>query len=131
MADTKKRWTNSDVEFLCEHALDMDPKDIAERLGRSSKSVVLYMFRHGIARRQQVKRNLMRELIDTKIDARYFHPTREFYISTGINQVKFQEIWQGYRQATNDEMAAVARHLKCTREELLKFFSSLQLNLFD
>ena len=122
MADTKKRWTNSDVEFLCEHALDMDPKDIAERLGRSSKSVVLYMFRHGIARR---------ELIGTKIDARYFHPTREFYISTGINQVKFQEIWQGYRQATNDEMAAVARHLKCTREELLKFFSSLQLNLFD
>ena len=80
MADTKKRWTNSDVEFLCEHALDMDPKDIAERLGRSSKSVVLYMFRHGIARRQQVKRNLMRELIGTKIDARYFHPTREFYI---------------------------------------------------
>lgn len=131
MADTKKRWTNSDVEFLCEHALDMDPKDIAERLGRSSKSVVLYMFRHGIARRQQVKRNLMRELIGTKIDVRYFHPTREFYISTGINQVKFQEIWQGYRQATNGEMAAVARHLKCTREELLKFFSSLQLNLFD
>lgn len=131
MAYIKKRWTNSDVEFLCEHALDMDPKDIAERLGRSSKSVVLYMFRHGIARRQQVKRNLMRELIGTKINVRYFHPTREFYTSTGINQIQFQEIWHGYRQATNEEMAAVAKHLDCSRDELLKFVSSLQLSFFD
>lgn len=131
MADTKKRWTLKEIEFLNRHALDMDPKDIADKLGRSRTSVVLYMLRHGIARRQQVKRNLMRELIGTKINVRYFHPTREFYTSTGINQIQFQEIWHGYRQATNEEMAAVAKHLDCSRDELLKFFSSLQLSLFD
>lgn len=131
MADTKKRWTLKEIEFLNRHALDMDPKDIADKLGRSRTSVVLYMLRHGIARRQQVKRNLMRELIGTKINVRYFHPTREFYTSTGINQIQFQEIWHGYRQATNEEMAAVAKHLDCSRDELLKFFSSLQLGLFD
>lgn len=131
MADTKKRWTCKEVEFVTRHALDMAPKDIADALGRSKTSVVLYMLRHDIARRQQVKRNLMRELIGTKINVAYFHPTREFYNSTGINQVRFQEIWQGYRQATNDEMSAVAKHLNCSRDELLKFFSSLQLELFD
>ena len=131
MAETKKRWTFKEIEFLNKHALDMDPKDIADKLGRSRTSVVLYMLRHGIARRQQVKRNLMRELIGTKINVQYFHPTREFYTSTGINQIQFQEIWHGYRQATNEEMAAVAKHLDCSRDELLKFFSSLQLGLFD
>lgn len=131
MADTKRRWTQREVDFLTLHAKDMDPQDIADRLCRSKASVVLYMLRHGIARRQQVKRNLMRELIGTKIDVRYFHPTREFYLATGINQVRFQEVWQGYRQATNDEMAAVARHLRCSPEELLQFFSALQLDLFE
>lgn len=131
MTNIKKRWTYKEVEYLKENAKNMDPEEIAGNLGRSKKSVILYMFRHGIARRQQVSRNLMRELIATKINVEYFHPTRDFYLSTGINQVQFQNIWQGYRQATNDEMAAVAKHLNCSRDELLKFFSSLQLDLFD
>lgn len=89
------------------------------------------MLRHDIARHQQVKRNLLRELIAVKIDTAYFHPTKEFYRAIGINQVRFQQIWQGYRQATNKEMETVAKHLKLTSDELMKFMFNRQLNLFD
>ena len=73
----------------------------------------------------------MREMVSIKIDAAYFHPTREFYQAVKISQVKFQQIWQGYRQATNEEMAAVARHLRLTRDELIKFMQSRQLDLLE
>ena len=34
-------------------------------------------------------------------------------------------------EATNEEMAAVARHLRLTRDELIKFMQSRQLDLFE
>lgn len=129
--DTKKRWTAKEVEYIKANATAISIKDMATKLGRSELSVQLYMLRHGIARHQQVKRNLLRELIGVKIDTAYFHPTKDFYRATKINQVRFQQIWQGYRQATSEEMERVAHHLNFSREELLKFLFNRQLNLFD
>ena len=116
--DTKRRWTAKEVEYIRANATTTSIKDMAAKLARSELSVQLYMLRHGIARRQQVKRNLLRELIGVKINTAYFHPTREFYNSVG------------YRQATDKEMEAVARHLKFTRDELMKFMFNRQLDLF-
>lgn len=129
--DTKKRWTAKEVEYIKANATAISIKDMATKLGRSELSVQLYMLRHGIARHQQVKRNLLRELIGVKIDTAYFNPTKDFYRAVNINQVRFQQIWQGYRQATSDEMERVAHHLNFSREELLKFLFNRQLNLFD
>lgn len=129
--DTKRRWTAEEVAYIKANATTVSIRDMAARLGRSELSVQLYMLRHDIARYQQVKRNLLRELIAVKIDTAYFHPTKEFYRAIGINQVRFQQIWQGYRQATNKEMEAVAKHLKLTSDELMKFMFNRQLNLFD
>lgn len=129
--DTKKRWTAKEVEYIKANATAISIKDMATKLGRSELSVQLYMLRHGIARHQQVKRNLLRELIGVKIDTAYLHPTKDFYRAVNINQVRFQQIWQGYRQATSDEMERVAHHLNFSREELLKFLFNRQLNLFD
>lgn len=129
--DTKRRWTAEEVAYIKANATTVSIRDMAARLGRSELSVQLYMLRYDIARHQQVKRNLLRELIAVKIDTAYFHPTKEFYRAIGINQVRFQQIWQGYRQATNKEMEAVAKHLKLTSDELMKFMFNRQLNLFD
>ncbi len=129
--DTKRRWTAREVEFVRDNATKMLLKDFAARLGRSELSVQLYMLRHGIARHRQVKRNLLRELIAVKLDPAYFHPTREFYRAVGINQLRFQQIWQGYRQATTGEMESVARHMNFTKDELMKFMFNRQLDLFD
>ena len=129
--DTKKRWTAKEVEYIKANATAISIKDMATKLGRSELSVQLYMLRHGIARHQQVKRNLLRELIGVKIDTAYFHPTKDFYRAVNINQDRFQQIWQGYRQASSDEMERVAHHLNFSREELLKFLFNRQLNLFD
>lgn len=76
--DTKKRWTAKEVEYIKANATAISIKDMATKLGRSELSVQLYMLRHGIARHQQVKRNLLRELIGVKIDTAYFHPTKDF-----------------------------------------------------
>lgn len=129
--DTKRRWTTKEVEFIRANATKISIRDMAAKLARSELSVQPYMLRHGIARHQQVKRNLMRELVAVKIDTAYFHPTRDFYRGVGINQVRFQQIWQGYRQATSKEMEAVARHLNFTRDELMKFMFNRQLDLFN
>lgn len=127
---TKRHWTATEAAFVRNNAMKMSLADMAARLSRSELSVQLYMLRHGIARRQTVKRNLLRELVGVKIATEYFHPTREFYRAVGINQVRFQQIWQGYRQATNNEMERVARHLNFTSDELMKFMFNRQLDLF-
>lgn len=129
--DTKRRWTADEVSFIRANATKLSIKDMAAKLSRSEQSVQLYMLRHGIARHAQVKRNLLRELVAVKIDTAYFHPTKEFYQAVGINQVRFQQIWQGYRQATTEEMERVARHLNYTRDELMKFMFNRQLDLFE
>ena len=129
--DTKRRWTAKEVEFIRTNATKISIKEMATKLARSELSVQLYMLRHGIARHQQVKRNLLRELVGVKIDTAYFHPTRDFYQAVGINQVRFQQVWQGYRQATTKEMEAVERHLKFTSDELMKFMFNRQLDLFN
>ena len=129
--DTKRRWTADEVRFVRDNATRLSIKDMAAKLSRSELSGQLYMLRHGIARHTQVKRNLLRELVAVKIDTAYFHPTKEFYQAVAINQVRFQQVWQGYRQATTEEMERVARHLNFTRDELLKFMFNRQLDLFD
>lgn len=131
MGDTKRHWTAAEANFVRTNAQKMSLADMATRLSRSELSVQLYMLRHGIARRQTVKRNLLRELVGVKIATDYFHPTREFYRAVDINQVRFQQIWQGYRQATSDEMERVAKHLNFTRDELMQFMFNRQLDLFD
>lgn len=129
--DTKRRWTADEVGFIRDNATRLSISDMAARLSRSEQSVQLYMLRHGIARHAQVKRNLLRELVAVKIDTAYFRPTKEFYRAVGINQLRFQQVWQGYRQATTEEMERVARHLNFTRDELMKFMFNRQLDLFE
>ena len=129
--DTKRRWTADEVRFIRDNATRLSIGDMAARLSRSEQSVQLYMLRHGIARHAQVKRNLLRELVAVKIDTAYFRPTKEFYRAVGINQLRFQQVWQGYRQATTEEMERVARHLNFTRDELMKFMFNRQLDLFE
>lgn len=129
--ETKRHWTAAEADFVRANAQKMSLADMAARLSRSELSVQLYMLRHSIPRRQTVKRNLLRELVGVKIDTAYFHPTREFYQAVAIGQVRFQQIWQGYRQATNAEMERVARHLKFTSDELMQFMFNRQLDLFN
>jgi hypothetical protein len=104
MANRVRIWNKKEIEFLKNSINKLTIQEIADKLNRTINSVVLYMYRHDISRHETVKRNLMRELIATKIPIEYFHPTKQFYKETNINQCQFQSIWHGYRQATNDEM---------------------------
>lgn len=126
-----RTWTDEEQAWVRENALTMTIKEMADALRRSEKSVELWMLRHDVRRKKTAKRNLMRELVGVRIDVRYFKATREFYEATGINQRRWHDIWHGYAVARNEEMSAVAKHIGCTRDELLRFFEGLQLELFD
>lgn len=124
-------WTEDEKKYVRENALFKTIKELACVLDRSEKSVELWMLRHDVSRKRTARRNLMRELVAVRIDPRYFRPTKDFYRGTGINQRRWHDIWHGYSTAKNEEMSAVAKHIGCTRDELLKFFEGLQLDLFD
>lgn len=126
-----KIWHKYEIQFLKDNLKSMNVDEIASKLGRSVTSVKLYMFRHDIITKNQVKRNLMRELISVKIPSECFKPTRQFYESTGINQIQFYKIWRGYRQANVDELKSVSKYLKITGDEMLGFVDHVQLDLFQ
>ena len=130
MNNRAKIWTKEDIEYLKSNINVKSLDEIAAILNRSITSVKLYMFRHEIVSKPQVKRNLMKELISIKIPAECFKPNRQFYVGTKINQMQFYNIWHGYRRASNEELKAVSQYLKVTGSEMITFFENLQLELF-
>lgn len=126
-----KIWRAYEVQFLLDNLQKMNVDEIAAQLNRSTTSVKLYMFRHDIVTKQQVKRNLMRELVSLRIPAECFKPIRQFYESTRINQVQFYKIWHGYRQANVEELKAVSKYLNLAGDEILEFVKDTELDLFN
>ena len=101
----KKHWKKEEKEFLLSNLTKMSVSEIAVALNRSEMSVNLFMYRHKIAKKSQVKKNIMRDLIAIKfIDADYFTPNRSFFIAANINHTRWGKLMPGYAQATQAEM---------------------------
>ena len=103
---------------------------MASRLGRSTMAVRLYALRHRLDEKNQVvKENRLKKLLEYRFrHLEDFHPSRFFFKETGINQVRYWDLFFGRKSITTSEYKAVAEYFNITISEA---FDSLQLNLFE
>ena len=103
---------------------------MASRLGRSTMAVRLYALRHRLDEKHQVvKENRLKKLLEYRFrHLEDFHPSRFFFKETGINQVRYWDLFFGRKSITPSEYKAVAEYFNITISEA---FDSLQLNLFE
>lgn len=128
----RKTWTIADINYLKENLGKKKIEEIAAHLDRSVTSVNLFVYRRKMPIGQTVKRNIMRNLLDIKFGSyEYFSPNRTFFRAVRINQKRWSLIIQGYKQATQQEVTAVAEHFRLSSEEAINLMSSCQLDIFD
>jgi hypothetical protein len=74
---------------------------------------------------------MMRRLLEIKFgNPDFFHPSKDFFRQTGINQKRWTELAWGYEQPTQDELKRAAVILNFTVEETFKLMEARQLELF-
>ena len=128
----KKHWKKEEIDYLHSNLNKKTVSDIAIDLGRSEMSVNLFMYRHKIAKKTQIQKNIMRDLVKIKfVDANYFTPNRSFFQAVNISQKRWGQLMLGYAQATQKEMMSVASHLQLSSEEAIKLIGNCQLDLFE
>lgn len=108
----------------------MSLEDMARQLNRSVMAVRLYALRHRLDDKHQVvKENRLKKLLGYRFrHLEDFHPSKFFFKETGINQVRYWDIFFGRKAIKPEEYKAVAEYFDITISEA---FDSLQLNLFD
>lgn len=107
-------------------------KDIATLLDKTEEAVYLYCYRHNIPLRKRLDKPMMRKLLEIKFGTpEFFHPNKEFFYRTGINQKRWAELAWGYIQPTQIELMRVAKELNFTVEETFKLMDTRQLDLFE
>lgn len=127
-----QNWSEKDHEWLLKNIGKKSIEDIAEKLGRTSRAVRLYCYRHHIPIRQVVKRPMMQQLLNVKFgDWRYFRPTRDFYRRVGITQMRWNDLAWGYAQASEKELRNTANALNFSEEDAFKLMEARQGFLFD
>lgn len=124
---TRPTWTESEKEYVRKHYKDQTREQMADTLCKSVVAVSLFMTRHRIGI-SKLEKNIVQDLLRIKIvDPEYFRPTRNFYIATGINQLRWWNLYYGRAKMTTKEYLSVCRHLKI---ELVDAFEAHQIQLF-
>ena len=126
----KSNWSPSEDQFLREQLAENVPlNSIAESLNKSEDAVYLYCYRHHIPLKPRLKNPLMRRLLEIKFgNPDFFHPSKDFFRQTGINQKRWTELAWGYEQPTQ-ELKRAAVILNLTVEETFKLMEARQLEL--
>lgn len=124
------RWDKESVAFVTENYGKMSLEKMSQHLGRSEMAVRLYALRHRLdSKHQVVKENRLKKLLESRFrHIEDFQPSRYFFVETGINQIRYWDLFFGRKAITPDEYKAVASYFNITVAEA---FDSLQLNLFD
>lgn len=74
---------------------------------------------------------MMVRLLEVKfVHPEYFHATRSFLQTVRIGQRRWQSLYWGYEQPTEEEIRRVALALNFNVEEALKLLDARQMNLF-
>jgi hypothetical protein len=101
---------------------------MATHLGKTKNAVHLFVHRNRIPYKPAVKVNLITELLDLAFrKAEYFKPTKEFFIETGMTQMRFWALYRGECSPTQEEYEGLKNHFVITSERV---FNNRQLSLF-
>lgn len=127
---SNKKWTKNEIAYLVENYGRMSLEDMAIHLNRSVMAVRLYALRHRLDDKHQiVKENRLKKLLEYRFrHLEDFLPSKFFFRETGINQVRYWDLFFGRKSIKPEEYKAVAEYFNITISEA---FDSLQLNLFD
>ena len=110
---SNKKWNKKEAAYLIDNYGKMSLEELSANLGRSVMAVRLYALRHRL---------------DDKHHLEDFHPSKFFFRETGINQVRYWDLFFGRKPINPEEYKAVAEYFNITISEA---FDSLQLNLFE
>lgn len=126
----RNRWDKESIAFVTENYGKMSLGRMAQYLGRSEMAVRLYVLRHRLdSKHQVVKENRLKKLLESRFrHIEDFQPSRQFFQETGINQMRYWDLFFGRKAITPEEYKAVASYFNITVAEA---FDSLQLELFD
>jgi hypothetical protein len=127
---SNKKWNRDEVAYLVDNYGKMSLEDLSRELNRSVMAVRLYALRHRLDDKHQVvKENRLKKLLEYRFrHLEDFHPSKYFFKETGINQVRYWDLFFGRKPIKPQEYKAVAEYFCITISEA---FDSLQLNLFD
>lgn len=127
---SNKKWNRDEVAYLVDNYGKMSLEDLSRELNRSVMAVRLYALRHRLDDKHQVvKENRLKKLLEYRFrHLEDFHPSKYFFKETGINQVRYWDLFFGRKSIKPQEYKAVAEYFSITISEA---FDSLQLNLFD
>ena len=128
--ESNKKWNRDEVAYLVDNYGKMSLADLSRELNRSVMAVRLYALRHRLDDKHQVvKENRLKKLLEYRFrHLEDFHPSKYFFKETGINQVRYWDLFFGRKPIKPKEYKAVAEYFSITISEA---FDSLQLNLFD
>ena len=128
----KSNWSTTEDQFLREQlAKNVPLNSIAVSLKKSEDAVYLYCYRHHIPLKPRKKNPMMRRLLEIKFgNPDFFHPSKDFFRQTGINQKRWTELAWGYEQPTQEELKRAAVILNFSVEETFKLMEARQLELF-
>lgn len=127
---SNKKWNRDEVAYLVDNYGKMSLEDLSRELNRSVMAVRLYALRHRLDDKHQVvKENRLKKLLEYRFrHLEDFHPSKYFFKETGINQVRYWDLFFGRKPIKPQEYKAVAEYFSITISEA---FDSLQINLFD
>lgn len=127
---SNKKWNRDEVAYLVDNYGKMSLEDLSRELNRSVMAVRLYALRHRLDDKHQVvKENRLKKLLEYRFrHLEDFHPSKYFFKETGINQVRYWDLFFGRKPIKPQEYKAVAEYFSITISEA---FDSIQLNLFD
>lgn len=123
------RWKPEEETFIREYAGKLTLQQLAEEVGRSTLAVQLFMHRKQIVVGPLVKRNLVQEILRIKFKhPENFMPTRAFYQTVGINQMRWWDIFYGRKSISQQEYIALCEYFGVTLQEA---FEARQLCIFE
>ena len=123
------RWKPEEEDFIRKYAGKMTLQQLADKVGRSRLAVQLYMHRKHIVVGQTVRRNLVQDMLRIKFKhPENFMPTRTFYKTVGINQMRWWDIFYGRKSITQQEYIALCEYFGVTMQEA---FEARQLCIFE
>lgn len=127
---SNKKWNKKEAAYLVDNYGKMSLEELSANLGRSVMAVRLYALRHRLDDKHQVvKENRLKKLLEYRFrHLEDFHPSKFFFRETGINQVRYWDLFFGRKPINPEEYKAVAEYFNITISEA---FDSLQLNLFE
>lgn len=127
---SNKKWNKKEAAYLVDNYGKMSLEELSANLGRSVMAVRLYALRHRLDDKHQVvKENRLKKLLEYRFrHLEDFHPSKFFFRETGINQVRYWDLFFGRKPIKPEEYKAVAEYFNITISEA---FDSLQLNLFE